>query len=213
MLADSAPAFEAQTSRIKERLLAGTVVHSEETSARVGKRTLWTWVFHHRDSACFVVRPSRGKEVVEAFLGEVRPDFWVSDRLAAQMGWATKEHRACLAHLVRNVQYAIDAGDDTFAPAVLALLGRAIRIGQRRQSLACSMLAAYHRRLQTRLDELLKIVPATKSGHKLQRIVKGFRRNLFVFVTNRDIPSTNNGSEQALRPAVVFRKIVQLQRL
>ncbi|MDX1425470.1 MAG: IS66 family transposase [Kiloniellales bacterium] len=212
MLADSAPTFEAQANRIKERLLAGAIVQSDETSARVGKRTFWTWVFHHGDSACFVVRPSRGKKVVADFLGEVRPDFWVSDRLGAQMGWATKEHQACLAHLLRDIQYAIDAGDDAFAPAVLALLGRAIRIGRRRHSLADSTLAAYHGRLQTRLDQLLKIVPATKPGHKLQRIIKRFRRNLFVFVTNRDIPPTNNGSEQALRPAVVFRKITNCFR-
>ena len=30
---------------------------------------------------------------------------------------------------------------------------------------------------------------------------------MFVFVTNRDLPATNNGSERALRPCVVFRKI------
>ena len=28
-----------------------------------------------------------------------------------------------------------------------------------------------------------------------------------VFVTRRDVPATNNGSERALRPAVTFRKI------
>jgi transposase len=27
------------------------------------------------------------------------------------------------------------------------------------------------------------------------------------FVTNRDLPATNNGSERALRPCAVFRKI------
>ena len=42
---------------------------------------------------CFSIRPNRGKDVVEAFLGEHRPDFWVSDRLAAQMGWAQKADR------------------------------------------------------------------------------------------------------------------------
>jgi transposase len=212
MLRDSAPAFEAQTSRIRERLLAGTALQSDETSARVGKRTFWTWVFHHGDSACFVIRPSRGKKVVEAFLGDVRPDFWVSDRLAAQMGWAAKEHQVCLAHLKRDVQYAIDSGDNALAPAIMALLKRAIRIGRRRDSLADSTLAAYHSRLQRTLDALLKIVPATKPGHKLQRIIKRFRQNLFVFVTNRHIPPTNNGSEQALRPAVVFRKITNCFR-
>jgi transposase len=212
LLEDSAPAFEVQTSRIKERLLSGTALASDETSVRVGKTTFWTWVFHHADSACFVIRPSRGKAVVREFLGEFRPEFWVSDRLAAQMGWAGKDHQVCLAHLLRDIQYAIDAGDDAFAPGMKALLKRAARIARRRPALADSTLAAYHSRLQTRLDELLKIVPDTKAGQKLQRIIKRFRQNLFVFVTNRDIPPTNNGSEQALRPCVVFRKVTNCFR-
>jgi transposase len=212
LLEDSAPAFEAQASRIKERLLSGTVLQSDETSARVGKRTFWTWVFHHGDSACFLIRPSRGKVVVAEFLGDIRPDFWVSDRLGAQMGWATKEQQVCLAHVLRDIQYAIDAGDDAFAPGILALVKRAIRIGRRRPDLADTTLVAYYSRLQTKLDQLLKIGPDIKAGQKLQRMIKKYRQNLFVFVTNRDIPPTNNGSEQALRPAVVFRKVTNCFR-
>lgn len=212
LLQDSAPAFEAQTSRIRQHLLAGTALQSDETSVRVGNKTFWTWVFHHEDSACFVIRPSRGKAVVAEFLGEVRPEFWVSDRLAAQMNWATKGHQACLAHLLRDIQYAIDNGDDDFAPGLMALLKRAIRIGRRRRHLADATLLAYHSRLESKLDELLKIVPATKAGLKLQRIIKRFRQNLFVFITQRDIPPTNNGSEQALRPCVVFRKVTNCFR-
>jgi transposase len=212
LLEDSAPAFEVQTSRIKQRLLAGTALASDETSVRVGKTTFWTWVFHHADSACFVIRPSRGKAVVREFLGDFRPEVWISDRLGAQMGWASKDHQVCLAHLLRDIQYAIDAGDDAFAPGMKALLKRAARIARRRPALADSTLVAYHSRLQTKLDELLKIVPDTKAGQKLQRIIKRFRQNLFVFITNRDIPPTNNGSEQALRPCVVFRKVTNCFR-
>jgi len=105
-----------------------------------------------------------------------------------------------------------DAGDNAFAPGIKSLLKRAIRIGRRRQTLAAATLATYHARLQTSLDVLFKIVPATEPGHKLQRIVKRFRQNLFVFITNRDIPPTNNGSEQAPRPCVVFRKVTNCFR-
>ncbi len=52
------------------------------------------------------------------------------------MGWATKEHQVCLAHLIRDAQYAIDAGDRAFAPKLKALLERACGIGRRRQTLA-----------------------------------------------------------------------------
>jgi transposase len=35
---------------------------------------------------------------------------------------------------------------------------------------------------------------------------------MFVFLANRAIPPTNNGSEQALRPCVVYRKVTNCFR-
>jgi transposase len=212
MLEASGDAFARQTSLIRDRLLSGTILQSDETSARVGNKTWWTWVFHNGDSACFLIRPSRGKAVVGEFLGAVRPDFWVSDRLGAQMGWARSGHQACLAHLLRDVQYAIDAGDVSFAPGIKNLLKQAVAIGHRRDRLADSTLAVYAAKLEAKLDRLLQIEPANRQGQKLLRIIKKYRQNLFVFVTNRALPPTNNGSEQALRPCVIFRKITNCFR-
>src|SRR5712664_1484711 len=178
MLDDSKQAFARAANLIRARLLAGTILQSDETSVRVGKRTWWTWVFHHAEDACFVIHPNRSRAVVEQFLGEHRPDFWVSDRLAAQMNWAKKDHQVCLAHLIRDAQYAIDA----------------------------------------ELDVLLRITPAHGAGNKLQGVIKGCRRYLFVFLANRAIPPTNNGSDastsaqQALRPCVIFRKVTNCFR-
>ena len=53
----------------------------------------------------------------------------------------------------------------------------------------------------------MSLIPTHKAGHKLQKIIKKVRRHLFVFVTNRDLTATNNGSERALRPCAVYRKI------
>jgi transposase len=212
MLEASGGAFARQTNLIRDRLLSGTILQSDETSARVGKKTWWTWVFHNGDSACFLIRPSRGRAVVGEFLGAVRPDFWVSDRLGAQMGWARIDHQACLAHLLRDIQYAIDAGDVSFAPGIKNLLKQAIAIGHRRDRLADSTLAAYAAKLEAKLDRLLQIEPANRQGRKLLQTIKKYRQNLFVFVTNRAVPPTNNGSEQALRPCVIFRKITNCFR-
>jgi transposase len=203
----------AQAARvIRSRLLASTVLQSDETSMRVGKQTWWNWTFHHGDSACFLIEPSRGKDVIEAFLDGQRPDYWVSDRLAAQMGWAKKDHQVCLAHLIRDVQYAIDAGDSVFAPPLKALLQGACAIGRRREQLADATLRAHERKLDDKLNALLRLTPQGAEGRKLLDMVKTYRRHFFVFVTNRDLPATNNGSEQALRPCVVFRKITQCFR-
>ena len=43
-------------------------------------------------------------------------------------------------------------------------------------------------------------------------LIKGCRRYLFVFLENRAVPPTNNGSEQALRPTVIFRKVTNCFR-
>jgi transposase len=212
MLDASRTAFAWQASLIRQHLLCGTALQSDETSMRVGKRTWWNWVFHHGESACFVIRPSRGSTVVEDFLGEVRPDYWVSDRYGAQMGWAVKDHQVCLAHLLRDVQYVIDAGDAAFAPGLKRLLQQATGIGQRRAQLADASLRSYVGKLERKLDALLRIAPRNRPGEKLQHVIKKVRQHLFVFVTNRDVPATNNGSEQALRPCVIFRKVTNCFR-
>ena len=104
----------------------------------------------------------------------------------------------CSAHLLRDTQYAIDAGDDRFRARrhdpVEA--GHADRTATRRSGRR--HLGGLSRPAPDRLDALLAIVPATKAGQKLQRIIKRFRQNLFVFITNRAVPPTNNGAEQAL---------------
>ena len=157
MLADSQDAFAKQANRIRAELFAGTILASDETSARVGKRNWWTWVFHHGDACCFVTHRNRSKVVVSEFLGDYRPDFWVSDRFGAQMGWAKRDHQFCLAHLIRDAKYAIDAGDTTFAPRFRELLKRASGIAGRQPNLADSTLRRYARKLDADLDALLRI--------------------------------------------------------
>jgi transposase len=178
ILGDSREPFAVQTSLIKARLRAGTALASDETGLRVGKANWWLWVFHHGDSAIFVADAHRSKAVVEAFLGEWRPDCWISDRLASQMGWAKREHQVCLAHLIRDVQYAIDAGDAVFAPGMKGLLKRACAIGRRRDALAESTLKTYEADLNRRLDRLMRLNPTDKAGRQIQIIIRKVRRHL-----------------------------------
>jgi len=207
ILRDSCKSFAKQTSLLKIRLLSGTALASDETGIRVGKANWWLWVFHDGDTAVFVVDAHRSKAVVETFLGEWRPDYWISDRLGSQTGWAKKDYQFCLSHLIRDVQYAIDHGDAVLGPGLKGLLKRACAIGRRRDELADGTLKAYDADLNRRLDRLLNLTPTHKAGRKLQKTFKEIRSHLFVFVTNRGLTATNNGSERALRPCAIYRKI------
>jgi transposase len=207
MVRAAAAPFAAQAARLVDRLRTRPVLASDETGLRVAGKNAWLWVVHHGDSAVFRVDPGRGKRVLADFLGEHRPGFWISDRYAGQAGFATRGHQFCLAHLIRDAQYAVDAGDAGFAPGLRALLRRACRVGGIRDRLDDRQLAAWHRRFVKKLSALLARPPTHAEGAKLQRAIAKHRRNLFLFLTNRALDATNNASERALRPSATYRKV------
>jgi transposase len=182
------------------------VVASDETSARVEGRNQWQWVLLSSTAVYHLITDSRGTAVLTDFLGDAKPEVWVADRYAAQAGHGN-ERQLCLAHLLRDAQYAIDAGDTGFAPGFQKLLRRATAIGQRRPQLKDSTLVQYRADLDRRLDRLLATGPTAEVGRKLARGIRKCRGDLFIFVTRRDVPATNNDCERALRPSVIFRNV------
>ena len=206
MLARTQPPLTAAATAIAAHVTHASVVASDETSVRVMKKTCWEWVFVTAIAVLHIIRPSRGAEVVRALFGELRPRVWVSDSLGSQRGHADL-WQVCLAHLLRDAQYAIDCGDDGFATAFKRLLLRAIAIGRRRESLRDTTLQQYRADLERRLDHVLALPRRGEAAEKLRRRIARDREHLFVFMTHRDVPATNNISERALRPSVIFRKV------
>jgi transposase len=200
------PRFDEQAVAIKQRVRDSPIVCSDETSARVEGRNWWEWVFLGTDAVLHVIEPGRGKKVPKKIFGEHRPAVWVSDLLGAQQGHA-EDWQVCLAHQIRNVQYAIDAGDDILSPMMKRVLLRAIAIGKRRERLKNSTLLQYRADLERRMDVIMMLKPTNRHGIRLRKRFAKIRSNLFVFVTNRAVPYTNNASERALRPSVIFRKV------
>jgi transposase len=203
----------AATAAIEKVVLASPVVCSDETSVRVKGKNWWEWVFigtlavlhtiHPRSRAR---SPSRGKAVVTALFGAIRPEVWVSDMLGSQRGHAGL-WQVCLAHLLRDAKYAIECGDTAFSPPFRWLLLRAIAIGRRRETLKDTTLKQYLYDLDRRLDRIMAAVPQGEAGRKLHKRMLANRAHLFVFMLNRAVPFTNNVSEQHLRPSVIFRKV------
>jgi transposase len=207
VLARVGDAIAAPAERIATEVRASEVIASDETSARVKGKTWWQWTFGCATAVYFVIAETRGKCVPMAFLAGAKPKMWLSDRLPAQCRHA-EEHQFCLAHLIRDAQYAIDHGDTVFAPSFKALLKDACAVGRRRADLADATIAAHRRRLERQLERLLACKPTDAEGRKLRDAVAlDCRDKLFVFLKRRDAEPTNNESERALRPSVIFRKV------
>lgn len=191
---------------IRRKLLTARIIASDETTTRVDGVTQWQWVFVSDRAVLHEIAPRRAKSVAEEMLGGHQPEVWVSDRYAGQQDLA-QAHQVCLAHVLRDVQYAIDSGDTVLAPKIRDLLRWAIAIGKRRSQLKDGTLKAYAAKADRRLDALLGTPAAHPAGKILQRQIKAWRTKFFVFLADRDVPPTNNVSEREIRPSVVFRKV------
>jgi transposase len=199
-------AMEKARAAIRERLVKAQVIASDETTTRIDGVTHWHWVFLAKDAVLHDIAPRRAKSVAETVLDGHRPEVWISDRYAGQQDLA-QAHQVCLAHVLRDVQYAIDCGDSVFAPRIRDHLRWAIRVGKRRESLKDRTLKNYAARAERRLDGLLTIPAAHPAGKTLQRQIKAWRTKFFVFLEDRRVPPTNNISEREIRPSVIFRKV------
>jgi transposase len=119
----------------------------------------------------------------------------------------TAAHEVCLAHVLRDVQYAVDCGDTVFAPALAKLLGWAIAVGRRRETLGDTTLQQYRAKADRRLDRLLAAPAPHPAGRTLQKQVKAWRTKFFVFLEDLRVSAINNVAEREIRPSVLFRKL------
>lgn len=212
ILARAQTPLVAAAETIAATVRASLVVGSDETSARVRGKTWWQWVLLSSTAICHVIADTRAASVVTTFLQGVQPEVWVADRYGGQLGHGAVR-QMCLAHLLRDANYAVEAGDTVFAPAFKLVVLRAMAIGKRRGTLKDSTLSQYCADLDRRLDKLLSgPAPKQQSACRLFRAMRRDRADLFRFVTRRDVPYTNNACERALRPSVIFRKVTNCFR-
>jgi transposase len=199
--------LDQRVADILSRLRSSRLICSDETSARVNGQQQWEWVFQNAEVCIHVIRPSRGRGVIHEVLGTHRPTIWVSDLYSAQQHHPAEDWQVCLAHQIRDCQFAIDAGDAVFAPRMKAVFLRAFAIHKRRDTLAASTLYQYRCDLQQRVHRYLALQPTNPHGRRLQKRYAKIQENLFLFLEDATIPPTNNSSEQAIRMSTVFRKV------
>jgi transposase len=200
------PGFDAEVGAILARLRRARVIGSDETGVRIAGKNAWNWVFQNNEVVIHVIRHSRAARVVDEVLDGHRPVIWVSDLYSAQQGHA-EDWQICLAHQLRDCQFAIEAGDTIFAPRMKVLLLRAFAFSRRRHRLAESTRRNYRQRLDRELDAIMRTAPNNRHGQRLRKRYGKLRSHLFTFLDHPEVGADNNGSERELRPTATYRKV------
>src|SRR5215203_4400277 len=199
--------FEDGQMSAVSALRQAEMVASDETGVRIEGANAYHWVFRSPEAVVHHAAPTRAAAVVRDMMDGHRPALWLSDRYAAQQGHGVA-HQTCLAHLARDIAYAVEASDDPVPWRLQIWLNAVFALANRVTNLAASTLAAKRRALDQQLGGILATASRCDLTRALQAKISRARDQLLTFLDHPGrVEVTNNACERALRPAVVQRKV------
>jgi transposase len=184
------------------------VIGSDETGLRVEGENWWLWTVQTPQESYFAAADTRAGDVLEALLFDAVAEVWCSDLFSAQLKAPARRFAICNAHQLRDLQYAVDAGDDVYAPAMQLLLREALHLSRCRDDLPPATYQAHLAAVKATCLALLDLPTDHPDALRLQKRYRKHHDKLWVFLERDDVPFDNNASERALRPAVIHRKVI-----
>lgn len=207
MLKRSHQPFADCKTGIVEDLRGADVVASDETGIRIEGLNGYHWVFMSDRAIVHEAQLSRAAQVVRDVMGEHRPKLWLSDGYSAQKGHG-EHHQTCLAHLARDIAYAVQTSDHMLPMRLKLWLDKVFALARTLASFAVSTVKTKRRQLENSLNDILAARPPCEIAETIRAKMARASPRLLTFL---DFPSqvevTNNACERALRPAVIQRKV------
>jgi hypothetical protein len=198
----------AAQERIQQAIQTSPVVWADETGWREKGHNGFVWTLGTPTEHYFV-RGGRNKEMVDAALGPTFAGVLVCDFYASYDHYPGLKQR-CWAHLLRAIHdlreiYPTDVSLANWAAAVHTFDEEAQAFSDPDEGKRIAHQQAFEKRLLA-LCQTFLADPLAVQGKLCRRIAK-YLTELFVFVANPLVPSTNNGAERRLRHLVTSRKI------
>src|SRR5829696_5959843 len=208
----TARALAAPVAALEQAVQQAPAAHADETSWREAGRRCWLWVVVTAVATVFTLAPSRGRGVIQGLLGERFAGYLISDRWSAYTWLNPVQRQVCWAHLKRDFQKLVDYGGPgrAIGREALRLLGGLFGAWAdlRAEPTQRPRFVRRARQYQWRLRRVLEQgqqCGCDKTANFCTALLKLWPA-LWTFVTVPGIEPTNNAAEQALRPAVLWRK-------
>src|SRR3989344_1631395 len=187
-------------SEIKKRIKEALTKNIDETSWRVNGKNKWLWIFINKEVALYIVDKKRSSKVPIKILGNQEGKTIIEDRFAAYNELAKVsrcKQQICWAHLLRNSKdLAEHYREAKYIHKRMKYIYKKAKDGENKDKLLHWMdLIA------------LRVYRSTEVFRFVKSVCRNHRENLFKFVDNPEVDSTNNLAERGLRHAVVIRKI------
>jgi transposase len=204
--AQSEPTYAA----LCETVRTSPVVIPDETGWKVGGVLHWLWVFATAQTTVYCIRRGRGFEDAASVLGAEFAGGLGRDGWAPYRQFADAFHQTCLGHLLRRCRLVQRDHPRARFPAQLArILQHALEVRDRRAAGTISAhgvdVARGH--LFNQILDLLEHPSTIPDVERFARHIVVELPALFSFLVDSDLDATNWRAEQAIRPAVITRKV------
>ena len=201
----AAPAY----TDLCEQVRNAPVVTPDETGWRVGGVRHWLWAFVTPDTTVYAICPGRGFDDAATVLGTDYVGVLVRD------GWAPYRcydglHQTCLNHLLQRCKrLREDHPDSPWGGEVAAVLRAGLDLRDRCNAgdLSEHGMATARGRLTARLGRLVDAPPPLDDAERFAAHLANEFPAVFLFLWDPSLDATNWRAEQAIRPAVVIRKV------
>jgi transposase len=183
----------------------------DETGWRVAGHSAWLHVFVTPTATCYDIGDRSG-DVAEQLLGRDWSGTLIHDGWSVYDGFEQAAHQQCLGHLQRRCRELLQTavrGAARLPQQLLALIDEAFALRRqwRGHRLSGEDLAEAGLELACRLEHLVSGRFTHLPNRRLAKHVLGHAMHWFWFLIDPTIDATNWRAEQAIRPAVVNRKV------
>jgi len=208
----------AAHEQVRRRMRESQVIVPDETGWRIGALPAWLHVAVGDEGTCYMIDWTRSAEPLAELIGWDYSGRMVHDRWAPYDRFDLVEHQTCLDHLFRYAKALLETARGRarrFPNEVLAILGEALNLRDRWDE---QVLPNRHGlliqvgKLRRRLLDALPTRPRDPAAGRLAGWLDKRVDEVFTFLTVRargslPLDATNYLAEQAIRPAVVNRKV------
>ena len=184
----------------------------DETGWRIGGHPAWLHAWVGDRATGYVIDPQRSAAVLERVIGRAWEGVLVHDGFASYGRFTEAIHQQCVAHILvraRELLAVATRGAVRFPRQVLGLFTEALDLRNRYRTGALPVEVLWTAR-DAFDDRLLDLAARRRAVPAYRRLANHLWRHAeswFSFLTEPSVPATNWPAEQAIRPAVVNRKV------
>lgn len=203
---------EPALEQVKQDVRGSPQVTPDETGWRVGGDKAWLHAFAAPEATCYVIDPTRSGGPAEDLLERDWDGRMVRDGWSVYNRFTKAVHQQCNAHLINRCNELLETATPAmarFPRAVKELLQRGLALRDRH---AAGKMSAHGLRVMAGrfTNELLSLVGWRKTNPANERLAKFLFEHhdaIFNYLRHPGLDATNWRGEQAIRPAVVNRKV------